>query len=274
VRSTWTLLVCAGCPYLWAPPEFADGEPPAGGSGSDPTPDTDPPDTADPTPETGTETSDTGIAVDPVPVVTSLTATLRFDRVELGFTVADADGDLAGGTVSLRVDGIATVWPLAGLERWDGASGVQSVPEPVSCDGFSRSYGVVVTDLAGHASAEFPATLTVAPLNIGEGGEPTGLGPLALPAVLCSSHDYEFDYDDWDFQAPSDGTWSVAITHPAGADRDVAIADTAGTILARSEDLVVPDAFPFTFAAGATYRLHTEQSGSGVGDRYTVVISQ
>lgn len=277
MRLSWSVLLCSACPYLWGPPEYVSpgSSPDTNDVDTDSDSDSDVDSDADLDTDTDGDTdTDTGTVLDPDPVITSFTATLRFDVVELRFVVADADGDLDGASVSLGIDGARSDYTVDGLESWDGEVGTQGFPETVSCDGFAHDYTIVLTDSAGHPSAEVATSIVVVPRTIEEGGEPVALGTVALPAVFCSSHENQNDVDDWELDVDPGGDWSVAITHPSGPDRDVAVTDTSGAVLARSEDLAVPDSFSFPFVAGTVYRLHTEQEEGGSGDRYTVVISQ
>jgi hypothetical protein len=93
-------------------------------------------------------------------------------------------------------------------------------------------------------------------------------------AVLCSAIGNQGDVDEWDLQVDPAGDWAVALTYGGSPNRDMALLDTGGVVLARADAVGVPDSFRFDFVVGTDYRLRIAQTEGGSGDPYTVVISQ
>lgn len=282
----------AGCPYLWGPPEYADGEPTGAAPETDtdeaPGTDTDAISDLDADGDVDADTdgdsdsdadsdSDSDADTEPspeAPTIQSFAAHYRYEYVELAFTLADPQEDLVGGVVTLLADGAQTQYALPDdLAGWDGLTGTLTFPEPADCAGASHDYELVVSDAAQHASATAELHFELHGANIVESLAPIPLGSQPLPAVLCSDLANQNDVDTWELTASQDGPWVFHLLQ-SGPDRDLRLEDSAGIELARSQDATDPDSLAYTLVAGTAYRLVIFQQDSGGGGPYTVVISR
>jgi hypothetical protein len=116
------------------------------------------------------------------------------------------------------------------------------------------------------------ASISIYGTSIPEAAEPTGIGVVQLPAILCGEHSNQNDDDTWQFQGDPTGEWTFSIVTPSG-DRDVALLDLSGTELVRSDEALDPESFTYTLLA-VEYRILTQQVDSGSGDTYQIVISK
>jgi hypothetical protein len=223
----------------------------------------------------GDTDTDTDPPEDP-PTILSFEVLYRYELAELAFAVSDPDNDLDGGVIRLTVDGSTTAYDIPGeLTAWDAitSTGTLQLDEPLSCLPVVHDYELEVEDAGGLVSGTSAASLSITGLTIVEGYEPAGLGLLALPAVLCSDHGNQNDTDTWQFEGDPAGDWTFSITTPSG-DRDVALQDIVGVELIRSDEALVPESFSYVLAAGTEYRIFTEQTTSGGGSSYQIVISK
>jgi hypothetical protein len=215
VVRTGAVLLLAGCPYIFEPPDMSNVE--DEGGDDDPTDgdaDTDADSDSDADADTDTDSdSDADTDIDPAlfPVVTAFELSPRMDGVWLEFTVTDTQGDLSGGTIeidngedtwSLDIPGDIDDWNLPGPsfhflenDNWlfpDLDPGAAYDPD---CGvGTDLTWSLTAVDAAGHVSDPFDTTLTIPAFGVlPEPDYPyTFVGD--PPFVLCATWDDPFDF--------------------------------------------------------------------------------
>jgi hypothetical protein len=281
VRRVVWFLSCAGCPYLWGPPEYADGGVADADTDIDVDTDVDADTDTDADVDADTDVdadadTDTEPPEPQPPDITSFEAELTFDQPTLTFTVTDPDGDLAGGTAELVQDGaVVDTYGLdtTDLNSWTGSTGTIVLVEDLTvCADIDREYELVVTDAAGNPSASAATSLFVSGQTVAESGTPVPI-TVTPPAVLCGDHNKKSDVDRFDLEFTVADTWNIYVVDVGGADSDVQLVDGNGTVLLRSDDSQIPDRLTDAFLNGVTYHLEVIQETDGAND-YWVVISR
>ncbi len=240
-------LLFAGCPYIFGPPNTS-GVPDTGESAVTVPPTTD-------TGETGT------LPLSPTPTLTSISVTPENNRYLVGFSVADGDGDLSGGnlTLAIGVDVRTYRFPDDLLFWAPTGTSVAVWDDVIPCSGVSRSWTAVVNDAAGHTSAQTIVDSTVTGLGtLTESGN-VDLGVVNLPATVCGSVDSPQDEDPLVWQPAADASATVVLWWTGdgldGADLDLYLSDALGNPLTESWGTSYPEQLSYAVLASSTYVL-------------------
>jgi len=211
-------------------------------------------DTADPDPD-GTD-PDPDSDSDPVvtggspPRIDSFVAADLGSQISVAFTVSDSDGDLAGGTFELTVNGQASAFDVPGsLSTWDAStgSGTIRVPTPATgggsgCSGGSANFSIngIMEDAAGQRSSRATTSVSV---STGGSGVPTNevgdslssvydAGTIQVPCTMAGNVYATGATGDLDIVsfAVSSGASNVGLNWSSTGDYDLYIFDTLGFI--------------------------------------------
>ncbi|HHO54261.1 MAG TPA: hypothetical protein ENK18_26170 [Deltaproteobacteria bacterium] len=269
--SLIVLLLSAGCPYIWTEPEFSDARPVPDDADADADADADTDVDAD-----SAETGDTGSIVEVVPKLVSATAHMRLDAVELRFEIVDGDDDLDGGQITLTQDGGEPLtYQIPGeLALIDGAGVITLEPIPRECGGspLQHSYGLSVTDLAGHTSEVADLTLTIERISVDEpSSEPAKLDLVQAPAILCGTLATKIDKaDQWRFDHQPGGLWSFSLEYdPDDPDIDLLLEEVSGPVITYTKGELQPKTLSAKLKGGTDYELQISRSCEGEAQDYT-----
>lgn len=245
------VLVLAGCPWVFGPPDLSNVPgptipDPTGSTGSTGSTGH----TGAPTPTGHTGTPEPGV-LEVVAVPTSVGIALLMQapdpdaRTELGGTVRIGDG----------VDELSLALP-DDLLRWDPLG--QSIaiwPRVDPCASIDTTLSVAVLDAAGAPVSQGSAPALLNGLGRhDESGEPMDLPDLQFPGAVCGSLTFT-ESDLVRFFAPVGGRWTLTATWDNNADVDLMLYDDYGTPLNGSQGITQPETMSFDFVEGGVYVL-------------------
>jgi len=254
------LLLLAGCPFIFGPPDMSNVSDEGGTDDTtDGDADTDTDGDGDADTDEDTDTTDTDIDPGLLPVVHSFDLSPRMDSVMLEFDVTDAQGDLDGGSVEISngTDG----WTLAipgGIDDWHTpGKSFHSLemqdwlfpdldPGPAydpDCDaGSDLTWSLTAVDDAGHRSAAFQTPLSIPTMGLLPDIDPypyldAGVPPFVLCAEFEDATQFarQNDIEAVKFLTPVTGDYLFQLKWQKDADLDIFVYDLP------SGDFVVPD---------------------------------
>lgn len=275
------LLLLTGCPYIFGPPELARrGSGPSGDS-----------DSTLPGPglvtSTGTGTgvvsgtptgTTAGTPTVPFPPeITSATAHFGYGVARLVIAIDAMPGSLDGALLTVDDGVVPLVLPIpVGLADWDPA-GVATVEISTGtpCNGLVRSWTLSVVDNNGRASADANADLTVNGFDHDEGDDPTDMGALDPPAVICGSLGNSNDIDRTRF-ANASGTWVFSL-HDLSAvpvNRDLQLRDSSDAIVEEAATANDPDSLTALLDPLESYTLRVSSPVGGSGSGWVIAVHE
>ena len=213
---------------------------------------------------------DTGTAPS-APTVVAFSTTEGATDLTLAVELADVDGDLDGGLLTVDVDGVTTSYALAGgVESWDGATATVRLAFTPCQHGETWTITVTATDAAGLTSADSaaPVTLSGTSYTYSETGDTyldaLDLGVVSPGTFICGDidravgHKFYMGSDlDWlAFTPDTDGRWTISLTwDDTSADEDLELMDSMTTDLAAANDHTgaQPEEVAYVLAAGTDY---------------------
>jgi len=224
-------------------------------------------DSADSAADTALDTS----TVPSAPTVVALATTEGSTDLTLAVELADVDGDLDGGVLTVDVDGVTTSYALAGgVESWDGATATVRLAFTPCQHGETWTITVAATDATGLTSADStaPVTLSGTSYTYSESGDTypdaLDLGVVSPGTFICGDidravgHKFYMGSDlDWlAFTPDADGRWTISLTwDDTSADEDLELMDAMTTEIQAANDHTgaQPEEVSYVLAAGTDY---------------------
>lgn len=227
--------------------------------------DTDPVDTATDT-DTG-DAGDTGTAPSPPEMISFEVSDAGGGVVDVAFSAADADDDLA--FLRLTVNGLDHDLAIpAAIDSWNpgGTSHVYwETGGGSTCDPVTASFTGRVFDQRGAPSTALSDAVTLpgGGAHSAQEAEPnawrseaTWLGSLSRPVTLTGAANGDNDHDYVMFTACDGGSWTFTLTWSNQADDlDLYLYDASGTRIAYAFTFDYPETVTFTLTANTTYYL-------------------